>query len=196
MSASMGDFQRLMEMSAGGEMNELGRRYEGFFRFAKLLEEIARGLADGRIPRPRGVDSPAAPGGTPAAGRHQQQRRTQPRAASRPVPAFEKPVTPTHCLQILNATMRTDILRTVHEAMHVRKAQPQPASPLHMLIGSIADTLEVWGSGEFLPLVGPNPLNPAHYPFDREQDYHHDIALLTCQLQALQEILADIEKWR
>ena len=51
MHAYMDDFKRLMDTSSKEEMKELCERYEGFYRFAKFLEEVARGLADGRIPR-------------------------------------------------------------------------------------------------------------------------------------------------
>lgn len=51
MYAYMDDFKRLMDMSSEEEMNALYERYDGFFRFAKCLEEIARGLSDGSIPR-------------------------------------------------------------------------------------------------------------------------------------------------
>ena len=47
----MEDFGRVMEISTREEMNELCERYDGFYRFAKFMEEFARGLADGSIPR-------------------------------------------------------------------------------------------------------------------------------------------------
>jgi hypothetical protein len=46
----MEDFGRVME-SSREEMNELCERYDGFYRFAQFMEEFARGLADGSIPR-------------------------------------------------------------------------------------------------------------------------------------------------
>ena len=48
----MGTFKRLMDMSKGEEMNALCERYDGFYRFAKLLETLAEGIADGSIPVP------------------------------------------------------------------------------------------------------------------------------------------------
>jgi hypothetical protein len=48
----MGTFKQLMDMSTGEEMNALCERYEGFYRFAKLLERLAAGLADGSISVP------------------------------------------------------------------------------------------------------------------------------------------------
>ena len=48
----MGTFKQLMDMSTGEEMNALCERYEGFYRFAALLERLAEGIADGSIPVP------------------------------------------------------------------------------------------------------------------------------------------------
>jgi hypothetical protein len=48
----MGTFKQVMDMSTGEEMNALCQRYEGFYRFAKLLERLAEGIADGSIPVP------------------------------------------------------------------------------------------------------------------------------------------------
>lgn len=49
----MGTFKQLMDMSTGEEMNTLCQRYDGFYRFAKLLERLAEGIADGSIPVPK-----------------------------------------------------------------------------------------------------------------------------------------------
>lgn len=48
----MGTFKQLMDMSTGEEMNALCQRDDGFYRFAKLLEILAEGIADGGIPVP------------------------------------------------------------------------------------------------------------------------------------------------
>ena len=48
----MGTFKQLMDMSTGEEMNALCQRYDGFYHFAKLLERLAEGIADGSIPVP------------------------------------------------------------------------------------------------------------------------------------------------
>ena len=45
----MGTFKQLMDMSTGEEMHALCERYDGFYRFAKLLETLAQGIADGSI---------------------------------------------------------------------------------------------------------------------------------------------------
>ena len=48
----MGTFKQVMDLSTGEEMDALCQRYEGFYRFAKLLERLAQGIADGSIPVP------------------------------------------------------------------------------------------------------------------------------------------------
>lgn len=48
----MGTFKQLMDMSTGEEMNALCQRYDGFYRFAKLLERLAEGIANGSISVP------------------------------------------------------------------------------------------------------------------------------------------------
>jgi hypothetical protein len=48
----MGTFKQLMDTSTGEEMDMLCQRYDGFYRFAKLLERLAEGIADGSIPVP------------------------------------------------------------------------------------------------------------------------------------------------
>lgn len=48
----MATFKQLMEISSQEEMNTLCARSDGFFRFAKLLEAMAGGLADGSISAP------------------------------------------------------------------------------------------------------------------------------------------------
>jgi tRNA G37 N-methylase TrmD len=48
----MGTFKQVMDLSTGEEMNVLCQRYDGFDRFAKLLERLAEGIADGSIPVP------------------------------------------------------------------------------------------------------------------------------------------------
>jgi hypothetical protein len=49
----MGTFKRLLELSTAGDMDLLCQRYAGFYRFATLLERLAQGIADGRIPTPQ-----------------------------------------------------------------------------------------------------------------------------------------------
>ena len=48
----MDTFKQLMDMSTSEEMNAFCEQYEGFDRFAKLLETLAQGIADGNIPVP------------------------------------------------------------------------------------------------------------------------------------------------
>jgi hypothetical protein len=46
----MGMFKQLLDTCSGEEMDLLCREYDGFYRFAKLLETLAQGIADGTIP--------------------------------------------------------------------------------------------------------------------------------------------------
>ncbi len=48
----LGTFKQVLDLSTGEEMDALCQRYEGFYRFAKLLERLAQGLADGSLPVP------------------------------------------------------------------------------------------------------------------------------------------------
>ena len=48
----MGTFKQLLDTSTHQEINELCQRYDGFYRFALLLELLAEGIADGTIQVP------------------------------------------------------------------------------------------------------------------------------------------------
>ena len=48
----MDPFKQLLDSSTQHEMDELCQRYDGFYRFAKLLERLAEGIANGTIPVP------------------------------------------------------------------------------------------------------------------------------------------------
>ena len=48
----MPTFQQLLDTCTGAEMDMLCERYDGFSRFAQLLERLAEGIADGSIPVP------------------------------------------------------------------------------------------------------------------------------------------------
>ena len=123
---------------------------------------------------------------------------------------IEKPVSPGHCLGMLNDHMRTDMLRGVHKGVRARMdeqdakwearprgqsdSQSRRKSPLEMLIESIEDVLARFEGRDLFAVIGRNPFNAGPYRrFQREPDYHHDIALLKLQLQALREILASLE---
>ena len=114
---------------------------------------------------------------------------------------IEKPCSPGHCLGMLNANMRTDMLRHVHEGMLARKDQRErqlhKKSPLAMLIESIEDVLTVFEGNALMTAIGPNPFNtdPHYLRFQPEPDYHHDIGLLKAQLASLREILVEISRW-
>ncbi len=45
-------FKRLLDSTTSAEMDELCRRFDGFYRFASLMESLAKGLADGVIEVP------------------------------------------------------------------------------------------------------------------------------------------------
>ena len=49
MADHMGTYKRIMDNSTEDELHELCQRYDGFYRFAKLLEMIAQGIQDGKI---------------------------------------------------------------------------------------------------------------------------------------------------
>ena len=48
----MPTFKQLMEMSGPDEMDMLCEQYPGFYQFALLLENLARGISDGTIEVP------------------------------------------------------------------------------------------------------------------------------------------------
>ena len=48
----MGMFKQLLDTCSSEDMDVLCTRYDGFYRFAKLLENLAQGIADGTIPVP------------------------------------------------------------------------------------------------------------------------------------------------
>ena len=53
MASHMVDFKRLMDTAGQDGMNELGRRFAGFLRYAKILEMIAAGIQSGALKVPR-----------------------------------------------------------------------------------------------------------------------------------------------
>ena len=107
---------------------------------------------------------------------------------------LEKPCSPGHCLGMLNANMRTDILRHVHGGIEKRKDKPTRKSPLVMLIESIEDVLEIFEDDSLFLTTVPNPFNsdPKYYRFEQETDSKHDVKLLKSQLASLRKILAEI----
>ena len=95
---------------------------------------------------------------------------------------------------MLNANMRTDILRHVHGGIEKRKDKPPRKSPLVMLIESIEDVLEIFEDESLFLTSIPNPFNsdPKYYRFEQETDSKHDVKLLKSQLASLRKILAEI----
>jgi hypothetical protein len=53
MADHMDMFKQLMDSSTSEEMDLLCERYPGFYRFGKVLERLAEGIASGRIPVPK-----------------------------------------------------------------------------------------------------------------------------------------------
>ena len=49
----MPGFKRLLDISESDAMDELCRRFAGFFRYAKILEMMAAGIQSGAIKVPR-----------------------------------------------------------------------------------------------------------------------------------------------
>ncbi|NJN47851.1 MAG: arylsulfatase regulator [Candidatus Competibacteraceae bacterium] len=49
----MGNFKILLDTLTSDEINALCAQYDGFYHFAHLLEHLASGIADGRIPVPK-----------------------------------------------------------------------------------------------------------------------------------------------
>ena len=48
----MHTFKQLLDTSTETEMSQLCQQYDGFYRFAKLMERLAEGIADGSISVP------------------------------------------------------------------------------------------------------------------------------------------------
>ena len=46
----MDSFKQVMDTTTKVEMDYLIQQYDGFYRFAKLLEQMAQGISDGSIP--------------------------------------------------------------------------------------------------------------------------------------------------
>ena len=99
---------------------------------------------------------------------------------------FETPVSPANSLRLLNDTMRTDLLRFVHDGIAMGKALASGESPLQMLIRSITAIRKVCTDTSLLAAIGPNPFNreSRSRPFDPEADARHDLRLLDFHLQA------------
>lgn len=53
MAEHMADFEWLMDNAKPGVMDELCRRFAGFFQYAKILETVAAGIQSGAIAVPK-----------------------------------------------------------------------------------------------------------------------------------------------
>ena len=49
----MDTFKELLDTSSRLEMDEMCQRFDGFYRFAQILEQIAQGIANGTISVPK-----------------------------------------------------------------------------------------------------------------------------------------------
>ena len=49
----MGTFKELLDTSTRFEIDELCERFDGFYKFAKILEQIAEGISNGTISVPK-----------------------------------------------------------------------------------------------------------------------------------------------
>ena len=49
----MDAFRRIMDSATTDQMDYLSQQYPGFYRFGKLLETIAQGIADGDVDVPK-----------------------------------------------------------------------------------------------------------------------------------------------
>jgi len=49
----MDAFKRVMDSTSSAQLNDICRQYDGFYRFARLMESLAQGIADGRIDVPK-----------------------------------------------------------------------------------------------------------------------------------------------
>ena len=52
MADHMATYKQIMNSTTEEELNDLCHRYEGFYRFSRLLEMLAQGIDDGSISAP------------------------------------------------------------------------------------------------------------------------------------------------
>ena len=49
----LGTFRQVMDSASTEQMNQLCERFDGFYRFGKMLEMMAQGIQDGVIDVPK-----------------------------------------------------------------------------------------------------------------------------------------------
>ncbi|MEQ2018939.1 MULTISPECIES: arylsulfatase [Photorhabdus] len=49
----MGIFKQVIDSTSTAQLDDICQQYTGFFRFAKLMEMLAQGIAEGIIDAPR-----------------------------------------------------------------------------------------------------------------------------------------------
>lgn len=108
---------------------------------------------------------------------------------------FLTPSSPGHSLKLLNGYMRTDLLKFIHGNVYKRKDAFPEQSPLNYLVGAINDVLASWKESNLFECFNKNTyhINP-DFDFDAEEDFSHDIKLMTFHLKALRRTLKEIEK--
>ena len=77
----MGPFKQLLDTCTKLEMNLLIQRYDGFYRFANLLERLAQAIQDGVIEVPE--DAPMPPGWVTKSQRPRKKRPRKPKPKKR-----------------------------------------------------------------------------------------------------------------
>ena len=53
LSDVMDEIKKVMDASTQKELNDYGQKYNGFYRYGRLLEKLASGIADGTISTPK-----------------------------------------------------------------------------------------------------------------------------------------------
>ena len=85
----MGPFKQLLDTCTKLEMNLLIQRYDGFYRFANLLERLAQAIQDGVIEVPE--DAPMPPGWVTKTQRPRKKRPRKPKPKKTPKQAEANP---------------------------------------------------------------------------------------------------------
>lgn len=108
---------------------------------------------------------------------------------------FLIPCSPGHALKLLKNYMRTNLLIFIHGNVHQRKDSCSRQSPLEHIIGAIKDVLTAWKDTRLFECFKRNPLhyNPS-FELESEEDFNHDIKLMSFHLKALCRTLKRIKQ--
>jgi hypothetical protein len=55
LSDMMDEIKKVMDASTQKELNDYGQKYNAFYRYGRLLEKLASGIADGTISMPKQI---------------------------------------------------------------------------------------------------------------------------------------------